>query len=161
MIFTGNGDRGRSNILNRKGIFKDDIVFDVLGTIDELSSNLALAKAYGDDEVKNITEQIQDELIYVAAFFAGGDLFAFAAAAKKIEKKIMSYTVEKAEGFAIGNGNICAAQFDVSRTVCRRLERAVVRYTKNRDSAYESVAYFNRLSDYLFVIARNEEAKNS
>ena len=159
MIFTGNGDRGRSNIINQKGIYKDDIVFDVLGTIDELSANLALAKAYGDGDLKSEIESIQRELVSVAAYFAGGDLFAFAAATKMTEKKISQCGDDELAEFSIGDGNVCAAHIDIARAVCRRLERAVVRYTKNRDSAYETVAYFNRLSDYLFALARREEKK--
>lgn len=162
MIFTKRGDGGKSSIMNSEPIFKDEFIFDVLGTVDELSANLGAAKAIGSSKVKDAVQSIQRELVSAAACFAGNGDFDFDRAAELMERDILSlkpYCMDIGS-FALCGKNHCSAQLDVARTVCRRLERLVVKYVREEGKHEASIAYFNRLSDYLFVIARAAEEEN-
>lgn len=158
-VYTKCGDCGKSSVINDNDIPKYDIIFDVLGTADELGAFLGLARSE-QMEQSEMLECIQTELVYASACLAGGNAFDWAAHTKNFEEFI---DVLDAPGVCpttiiISGKSRYGALLDVCRTVCRRLERCVVRAAEQNKCPAETVAYYNRLSDLLFIMARRYEA---
>lgn len=154
MIYTKNGDKGKSDLINKKEISKSDIVFDVLGTVDELSAFLALAKIVCSGDFFENIETIQSDLIKIGAACAGGNEFDFLCAARDLEEKIDALKENCPCELVIYGKNEKSARLDVARAVCRRCERVLVKYCEESGFTNDAVAYFNRLSDYLYILAR-------
>lgn len=159
MLYTRNGDCGKSSLIGKNDVPKDDIIFDILGTVDELSAFLGLAKLSCGSDTALKAEEIQKELIEVCAAFAGGKAFDFSEAVKNTEKKTDALSTHNdcLHEFVLYGKSEASARFDISRAVCRRVERLVVKYSACAECPENSVAYFNRLSDYLYIMARCEE----
>ena len=151
-IYTKTGDSGKSDTISDEEVSKDAAVFDVLGTIDELSANIGVAKSEADKELQSILGRVQTQLISVAAYAAGGEKVDFNSLTLENENLIDEFSakVTLPDNIILSGKTLNGARIDVSRTVARRLERVVVS-SKLYD---ESLAYFNRLSDLLFVLAR-------
>ena len=151
-IYTKTGDNGKSDTISDEDLSKDSCVFDVLGTIDELSAYLGVAKSEADKELQSILGRLQTQLIGVAAYAAGGDKVDFNLFTLENEKLIDEFSakINLPDTIIHCGKTLIGARIDVSRTIARRLERVVVASKK----LGESLAYFNRLSDLLFVLAR-------
>lgn len=151
-IYTKTGDSGKSDTISDEELSKDDLVFEVLGTIDELSCALGVAKSEADIELQKVIGRVQMQLISVAAYAAGGEKVDFVSLTGECENIIDKFSAEVKlpDTIILSGKTLTGARIDVSRTVARRLERVVVS-TKKFD---ESLMYFNRLSDLLFVLAR-------
>lgn len=155
-IYTKAGDTGRSSTLNRTSLAKDSPVFALLGTLDELSAHLGVAKAQCDSGVKDIINGLQSALISLSGEVAGAKKFATDEEIKKLEESIdkIEPAIPPFEGFVISGATISGAQLDVCRTVCRRAERAAVSAQQRGGITKQLIAWLNRLSDLLFVLAR-------
>lgn len=151
-IYTKTGDNGKSDTISDEEVSKDAAVFDVLGTIDELSCALGVARSEAEDELQKILGRVQTQLISVAAYAAGGEKVDFVSLTGECENIIDKFSAEikLPDAIILSGKTLIGARIDVSRTVARRLERVVVS-SKMFD---ESLMYFNRLSDLLFVLAR-------
>ena len=156
MLYTRKGDCGRSSLIGESDISKDNIIFEILGTVDELSAFLAMAKLVCADDVAAQLEKIQRQLIDVGTAFAGGREFDFSKAVEEFEEKIDFYERQNVcpDGLILYGKNEPGARCDAARAVCRRAERLVVKHSSCADCPKNAVAYFNRLSDYLFITAR-------
>lgn len=163
-IYTRTGDKGQTRIIGNEVIAKDHSRVEAYGTIDELNSYLGVIMASSQlaADLKEELYQIQQLL-----FDCGTDIATPAgymeprtpdAAVKWLEDRIDQYTniPPKIESFILPGGNLEASQLHFARTICRRAERRVVTFMSESDSnANQSVLIFlNRLSDYLFVLAR-------
>lgn len=159
MITTGCGDTGKSSTISQRDISKGDLIFDILGTVDELSAFLGIAKCECDGALNKSIEYIQKELLTIGGYFAGGGDFDFSFAVKRIEEDMNTYEPDKVcpNGFVLYGGNKAEAFTDAARAVSRRLERLVVRFFEKNEAPDGATAYFNRLSDYLFILARCAE----
>ncbi len=159
MITTGCGDTGKSSTISRRDISKDDLIFDILGTVDELSAFLGITKCECGEPLNKSIENIQKDLLTIGGYFAGGCDFNFSVGVKRIEEDMNTYEPDKVcpNGFVLYGGNRAGAFTDVARAVSRRLERLVVRFFEKNEAPDGATAYFNRLSDYLFVLARSAE----
>ncbi len=159
MITTGCGDGGKSCIVGQSGISKSDLIFEVLGTIDELSAFLGLAKYESNSPVKESLEEIQNELLKAAGNIACGCEFDFEKGISDIEKNMQSYNPDKVcpNKLVLYGETKSGACIDMARAVARRLERLIVRFFESGRTTAAVVAYFNRMSDYLFVLARFTE----
>lgn len=158
-IYTRQGDEGYTQLGDKK-IPKDDALVEVIGTLDELNSNigLALAFAIADTTIRECLTRIQHDL-----FDMGGELHlpAYKAiTAEKVtflEKQLDAWndTLPPLKEFVLPRGNPACAAIHVARTVCRRAERCLVhRHRQVPLDNPELLRYINRLSDLLFVIAR-------
>ena len=135
------------------------------GTVDELSSHLGLlASMLPEGEDKETIQRIQNNLfnvctnlatdqeqtpLYPSAYLPEGEI-------ERLEKEvdtIMKMLPEK-QGFILPGGTKEAAQAHVCRTVCRRAERRIVELSITTQISSEVLQYINRLSDYLFVLAK-------
>jgi cob(I)alamin adenosyltransferase len=170
-IYTGGGDRGRTSLFSGERIAKDDIRVEACGDVDELNSLLgaviaSLPSGCGD----RITEllQIQSDLFHVGACLATtGENPTFEGTrnfpienARFLEEAIdrMDEKLPRLGQFILPGGHPAACWSHVARCVCRRAERHTVRAVRQSSSDGDVYAgaliYLNRLSDYLFMLAR-------
>ncbi|HET8774797.1 MAG TPA: cob(I)yrinic acid a,c-diamide adenosyltransferase [Thermoanaerobaculia bacterium] len=160
-IYTRTGDHGETSLFGGKRVAKNDARIEAYGTVDELSSFLGVARASGvPGEVDAVLEQVQRDLFDVGAHLASPGTSRFpgvdAQRIAELETAIDAMERELAPltNFILPGGTLAAAQLHVGRTVCRRAERCVVGLHDESPATLSSVAYLNRLSDYLFVAAR-------
>jgi len=167
-IYTRTGDHGTSGLLTGERRSKDDLIFDVLGTCDELSSSLGICIQYLSDhaELVSYLQQIQCRLFEIGSCVAANFLsekYKFDEDGKHtldLESQIdqMTQKLEPLKNFILPVGPGVHLHF--SRAVCRRCERSVqklIRQQEEKDEIRkknEVAIYLNRLSDYLFTLAR-------
>lgn len=155
-IYTKVGDNGRSSTLNRTSLPKNSPVFQLLGSLDELNSNLGLAKIIAPEGVCKIIEELQKDIISVSGEVAGAKKFAYSNEVAKLEKSIdeIGAAVPEFEGFILPGKTEASARLDVARTVARKAERAAVESQTRGGITKDLLAWLNRLSDLLYVLAR-------
>lgn len=159
-ISTKTGDQGKSSISTGKRLHKDELIFEVLGTQDELNAwlGLSLSKLSNYFEIqKKFLVEVQDCLFKIGAQLAGSHKVKLSLDnLAKLERK--SHSLQETMGqnwtqkFLFPGGDEAAATIDVARTVCRRLERAIVKFSRHSPTPPLILQYINRLSDYLFVL---------
>ena len=162
-IYTKTGDGGESSLYGGTRLPKSDLRFEAYGTIDELNATLgeALAQAGVEIFVAELT-RIQSELFNVGAELAlapGQESKAALVGIQetaKLEQRLdeMQAELPELKNFILPGGSALGASLHHARTVARRAERAVVRLSGSLAVRPELLAYLNRLSDYLFVLAR-------
>ncbi len=159
MIYTKKGDEGYSGNIKNARYQKDYVLFELLGTVDELSSNLGLAKIESMEVVSQTITALQKEFILLNAYIAGGAYFDTKAATARIEKLIDAFSAKvKRDGqFTISGQTKAGAYLDVARTVARRAEREAVKASKVFLVKKEELSYFNRISDLLYILARYQD----
>ncbi|HVG25651.1 MAG TPA: cob(I)yrinic acid a,c-diamide adenosyltransferase [Thermoanaerobaculia bacterium] len=160
-IYTRTGDRGETSLFGGARVAKNDARIQAYGTVDELSSFVGVARASRlPAAVKATLEQVQHDLFELGAHLAspGTSRFAGVDAQRiaELEQAIDAMERELAPltNFILPGGSTGAAQLHVARTVCRRAERLVVALHDDSAATQSTIAYLNRLSDYLFVAAR-------
>lgn len=155
-IYTKSGDNGFSSTATRTSLSKDSPIFNLLGTLDELSSVLGLAKCKAQNNVGEIVEKLQSSIISVSAEIAGGKKFADDGEIKSLENSIDSIesAIPPFEGFILPGKTECGALLDVARTVARRAERICVTAKKIGGVSKYVMVWLNRFSDLLYVLAR-------
>ena len=152
IITTKGGDKGYSRVYGGKRLRKDDLVFEALGSLDELSSLLGVLIAKASDEgLKETLSLIQRDLYKIMAFIAGkrDEDLSLEARINFFEREInkVSQKSEVLNRFVLPQGSELTAFFHFARAVARRAERRVVRVEKNE----QVLKYLNRLSDFLFA----------
>ena len=165
-IYTKTGDDGTTGLLGPGRVGKDDPRIDSYGTVDELNAVLGLARAAGglDQDADTLLARIQNDLFAVGAALADPDptgKFHNAVAegyAQRLETEIDRLEAElpPLTQFILPGGSPAASQLHLARTICRRAERLVVHLGRRpeTDVPLHLIAYLNRLSDFLFVLAR-------
>jgi len=165
-IYTKTGDDGTTGLLGSGRVDKDDPRIDSYGTVDELNAMLGLARAGQglDRQADALVAQVQNDLFVVGAALADPNpsgRFHNAVAegyAERLEAEIDQLEAElpPLSQFILPGGTPAAAQLHLARTICRRAERLVVHlgHQPGVDVPHHLIAYLNRLSDFLFVLAR-------
>lgn len=160
MIYTKRGDQGKSRLKASQYLAKDGPLFKALGTIDELNSWLGLIRSFNpeDKRLDRTLKSRQTELFLISQELAGykkGKKLSLAKV-RKLEKEIDSWQKElkKINHFIFPGGKKLGSLIQVSRAVCRRTEQEVVTLNKEEKINKNILAYFNRLSDWLFILAR-------
>ena len=166
-VYTRTGDRGTSVLLSSgvDRVGKDALIFDVLGTLDELSSVIGLVLcSCSIPTVRSELETIQHHLFEVGSCVAANNRssrFAFndRQLIVDLEKQIDRMTEELPElrNFILpGGGSQTGSFVHLTRAVCRRCERLMTRWMNESSGGEETVMgiYLNRLSDYFFTLAR-------
>lgn len=166
-IYTKKGDAGQTSLGGGQRVAKDHLRVAAYGTVDELNSQIGVALAVGLSEpLATVLSEVQNEL-----FDLGSDL-AFVEEDKatyrlpqiegrhieRLEDLIdeMTTVLGPLENFILPGGSLGSAQLHVARTVCRRAERDVSALACEEVIGANVLAYLNRLSDALFVMARYE-----
>jgi cob(I)alamin adenosyltransferase len=165
-IYTKTGDDGTTSLFAGGRVPKTHPRVDAYGTVDELNAILGAARAHGVSErADHWLEQTQNHL-----FHLGADLATPAEAASDhvvrvtveqvtwLEQSIdrMNDDLPPLKQFILPGGTAGAAMLHVARTVCRRAERCVVELSQQEVVSKQVLPYLNRLSDWLFVLARWE-----
>ena len=164
-IYTKTGDKGMTSLANGQRVEKKCERLEAYGTIDELNSQLGLLMTYCTDEKdKRFLTEIQRVLFVIGGSLAGAKTDK-ALSTESMEAEIDRFTaiVEEAQEdkrfhFILPGGSRAAAIAHVCRTVCRRAERAMLRV---EDAKEDELKYVNRLSDYLFILARKLNVDNN
>ena len=154
-IYTKVGDNGRSSTLTRTSLPKNSPVFELLGALDELNSQLGTVKIQTNEGIKTIIEALQSDLISLSGEIAGAKKFATQEEIKKLEKSIdsVSGAIPEFSGFTLPGATKDGTALHVCRTVARRAERAAVSAQQRGGITKELLAWLNRLSDLLYVLA--------
>jgi len=164
-VYTRRGDQGQTSLVGGQRVSKACARLEAYGTVDELNSHLGLLAAMlPDGHEKSFVERIQNNLFNVCTNLATDqdetELYPSAylpdGAIKELEQEVDSITHEMPErlGFILPGGTQEAAQAHVCRTVCRRAERRIVALAETATVTSEVRQYVNRLSDYLFILAK-------
>ncbi len=164
-IYTKTGDKGETSLFGGKRVSKDILRIETYGTVDELNSILGIARCmntnhFVDDVLLNVQKQL---------FTLGSDLASpYSNKSKKnifrigeaeiinLEKLIdkMEADMNPIKNFIIPGGVLLASYVHFARAICRRIERMAVRLSKKEKVNKFVLIYLNRLSDFLFVLAR-------
>lgn len=171
-IVTKGGDQGETSLLYGGRVAKDDPRTEAYGALDEAISALGLARSLSTNSaVGERILELQRDCFTVGAELATAKgqrarleahfptLEADAADALEAEVHQLEATVGLPDGFVIPGGSPAAAAIDLGRTLVRRAERRAVGLQRQGELENpEVVRYLNRLSDLLFMLARQEEA---
>ena len=172
-IYTKTGDMGRTSLLGGTKVFKNNPRIEAYGTVDELNSYIGLLSDFSNDEnAKNILKEIQDRLFTIGAELACDpekhsrmtlpDLHESDVALLENEIDKMQEELPVMKNFILPGGNPAVSFAHVARCVCRRAERCTVNLQENNGAVEQLIIkYLNRLSDYLFVLARYLGMKNN
>ena len=163
-IYTKTGDIGETALYGGKRISKADLRIDTYGTTDELNSWVGLLRDVNtNDADRELLKAIQDRLFTIGATLAADpanhklkvpDLHE--ADVEVLEKAIdaMDAVLEPLRNFILPGGHIYVSYCHIARTVCRRAERLAVALNHESELPPLIIKYLNRLSDFLFTLAR-------
>jgi cob(I)alamin adenosyltransferase len=161
-IYTKTGDKGMTSLIGGTKVPKSDLRIEAYGTVDELNSWIGLCKDLLKDEAgKKILLEVQDRLFTIGSSLACDpqkepkmkipDLHE--PDIELLEKEIdrMNDAIPPMKNFILPGGHPTLSKLHITRCVCRRAERCIVRL---EDDELITIKYINRLSDYLFVLSR-------
>lgn len=157
-IYTRTGDKGTTGLGDGSRVEKDHIRVEAFGTVDELNSAIGLIRA---EELPQGMDELFSEIQH-RLFDLGGELsipgytVIEAGNTLALEQTLDNYneSLPMLKEFILPAGGRATAQCHLARTICRRAERRVYTLSKSETVNSASIAYLNRLSDLLFVIAR-------
>jgi len=165
-IYTKTGDKGTTSLIGGTKVFKNDIRIETYGTIDELNSHIGLVTDYTPDEhQRDILKQVQDRLFVIGSSLACDpdketgmhipDLKEEDIALLENEIDSMNERLPPMKHFVLPGGHAAVSSTHIARCVCRRTERLCVNMQQHELFVEPLIIkYVNRLSDYLFVLAR-------
>ncbi len=170
-IYTKTGDQGKTSLYGGTRVKKSNLRIDAYGTVDELNSYIGLVKDQLEDkEVNKELLRIQNKLFALGAMLAtpldkeklkdGSDRLKI----EKIEQTEIEYLEDKMDEmnkslspmthFILPGGHTTVSFCHIARCICRRAERIAVELSDIEEINAYILIYLNRLSDYLFVLAR-------
>lgn len=165
-IYTRTGDDGSTALFAGGRVPKHDLRVECYGTVDELNSALGLARALralpGTDDRLHL---VQRQLFHLGADLAtpleSSPAFVVRVRPDEVywlEMQIDSMTndLPPLKAFILPGGVLSASQIHVARTICRRAERLATALSEHETLSPQALPYLNRLSDFLFVLARWE-----
>lgn len=170
-VYTKTGDTGTTSLFGGTRVSKDNIRIESYGTVDELNSYIGLIRDQEmPEEYKKILIEIQDRLFTVGAILAtppekevmkNGELrlknlgiIESDITLLENEIDIMEDSLPQMTHFVLPGGHSTVSYCHIARCVCRRAERLAVQLSHEEPINEMAVKYLNRLSDYLFVLAR-------
>jgi len=165
-IYTKTGDKGKTSLLGGTRVSKSNDRINTYGTVDELNSFLGLVSDLDPEPNRKIfIRAIQSRL-----FTIGSSLAAETERARDFKPDLeetdilalenaideMNESLPEMKNFIIPGGHQLVSTTHISRTVCRRAERLVIKLGETEEIEEIIIRYLNRLSDYLFVLARKQ-----
>ena len=161
-IYTRTGDDGSTGLLGSERVGKDSLRVEAFGTLDECNAAIGIARSLiAEEDIDQILENVQSLL-----FSAGADLACPSETAKlervhsddieKLEKTIDALEEELSplKAFILPGGTTSSAHIHLSRSICRRAERNIVRLSHSEATNPSVLIAVNRISDLLFVVGR-------
>lgn len=166
-IYTRTGDNGTTGLVGGARRPKHDLRFAAIGDVDEANSMIGLARLHTAKEKKykkydDMLRRIQHDLFDLGADLAtpykspDNALRIIDSQVVRLEKEIdaLNKNLKPLKSFVLPGGNDLAAALHFARTVVRRAERTACALDQKEKTNVEAIKYLNRLSDFLFVLAR-------
>ena len=155
-IYTRTGDDGNTGMADGTRVAKDDLLVCAIGDIDELNSQLAVLACFAPDNFAQAISIIQNELFNAGAELSMGQQMLKQHNVDRLEHSLdeLNRFLSPLKEFILPGGGLAASHCHVARATCRRAERSLVCLDKQKALNKDLKAYINRLSDYLFVLAR-------
>jgi len=163
--YTKTGDNGTSAVCSDQRLPKSALLFDVLGTLDELNVCLGFVASSELSEVSTTVSMLQQDFFDIGSLLAKSS--SQATLLEKFDKRVLKFeelidnldtSLPRLTSFILPRGALDACYLQQSRVVCRRFERLLTRFFLKEDYSEDIVhvlqKYFNRLSDLLFILAR-------
>ena len=165
-IYTRGGDTGITSLGNGDRVKKDSLRVECYGEVDELNATIGVAICFCSNRQKKNLKKIQNEL-----FDIGADLCmpqkkekydSISKGVINLEEEIdkMNSKLSSLTSFILPGGTKSSSFLHLARTVTRRCERTLVKLNSKEKIDPEIIKYINRLSDFLFVLARIENIKD-
>lgn len=170
-IYTKTGDKGQTSLFTGHRVPKNSHYIAALGSVDECNSSIGASMAFlpKEPEFQEVWKQL--EFVQHALFDIGAALATprSLAPSNKVSKthfdadeiSLLEKWIDKMETslpkltyFILPGGHPAAAMLHIARSICRKAEREVVPLSEKADVSENVLIYLNRLSDYLFVLAR-------
>ncbi|MDR0937822.1 MAG: cob(I)yrinic acid a,c-diamide adenosyltransferase [Mediterranea sp.] len=173
LVYTKTGDRGTTSLVGGTRVLKTNIRLHAYGTVDELNAYMGLLATYLHEADLSFVLFVQHKLFTIGSNLATDQERTELLRAsivkqedvERIEDEIdkIDEQLPELKAFILPGGVRGAAVCHVCRTVCRRAERHILTLSETFPVSHEVLAFINRLSDYLFVLARkmNFEKQNS
>jgi len=164
-IYTKTGDDGSTGLIGGARVGKDDLRIECYGTIDELNATIGLCASIADGNLRQWLTPVMNELFVIGARLATPEdqknTSTWMPALNEMMVHRLEEQIDEAEKqlaplqcFILPGGTDLAARLHLSRTVCRRAERLLVHFSRTHPLEDLLMRYVNRLSDWLFVLAR-------
>lgn len=162
-IYTKTGDTGETALFGGKRLPKSHVRIEAYGTVDELNSWIGVLRDLTDtSETKDLLKAIQDRLFTLGSNLASDpdkDMLTPDLTENDIQQleraiDVMNEILPPLKNFILPGGHTTISFCHVARCVCRRAERQVVALSLHEPVEGLIIQYLNRLSDYLFVLAR-------
>ncbi|MBS7563499.1 cob(I)yrinic acid a,c-diamide adenosyltransferase [Mucilaginibacter sp. Bleaf8] len=163
-IYTKTGDQGLTSLIGGSRVPKYHLRIESYGTVDELNAHIGLIADQDIQPVyKDVLKQIQNRLFTIGAMLAAEpdkskiiipDITEGDITLLEEQMDVMNTTLPELKHFILPGGSTAISFCHVARCVCRRAERLVVQLAQESDVDEKVIIYLNRLSDYLFVLAR-------
>jgi cob(I)alamin adenosyltransferase len=168
-IYTKTGDKGLTGLVSGRRVLKSDLRLECYGTVDELNSALGMVRSSLESnpnlkkEFDEILNSIQNELFNIGSRLSCDDGVILTKLPNVSDQSItfmeshidrMTKDLPELKNFILPGGNEPASILQWSRTVCRRAERLTVKLAQDEKIEALLIQYLNRLSDFLFVMAR-------
>ena len=166
-IYTKGGDSGYTSIVGGKRIKKSSYIIEAIGNVDELNAFLGLTINYLDSNKKKIIQHIQNDLFDLGADIAtpltrkGNTIRLNKSQTIYLENEIdkINTRLKPLNSFIIPGGDKVSGLLHLARTINRRCEISIVKLKEKQKINLETLKYINRLSDLLFVLARQTNKK--
>mgnify|MGYP001354648666 FL=1 len=160
-IYTRTGDNGKTSLLSGKRVNKHDKRIVAYGSVDELNSVMGIVRDFSPKKYKNEIFKIQNKLMIIASQLSNDKNYKNIPNISKkdtgfLENAIDRMTIEldPLKNFIIPGGNKLVSFTHLARCVCRRAEVNITELKEKEDLNREILLFINRLSDYLFTLAR-------
>ena len=161
-IYTKGGDSGYTSIVGGKRVKKSSKIIEAIGNVDELNATLGIVISNMKVKHKKVLQNIQNDLFDIGADLATpfnkrkNAIRIKAEQILHIEKEIdkRNKNLKPVKSFILPGGNQTSSLIHLARTINRRCEISIVKLSETHKINKEILKYINRLSDYLFVLAR-------
>ena len=157
-IYTKSGDNLQTSTFNDNRVYKNDIIIEINGTIDELQSSLMIAYNFViQDDIKDILLRICKQLYSLGYSISSQQVILTANDVENIESLIDTYqqNLPNLNDFVYPGLTKEASFIHMARTICRRVERLLISFYLNHEIIKFNLQYINRLSDLLYILALN------
>ncbi len=160
-IYTRTGDNGKTSLLSGKRVNKYNNRIIAYGSIDELNSILGVVRDFSPEIHKDEIFKIQNKLMIIASQLSNDKNYKNIPNINKKDTEFLENAIDRMttkldplENFLIPGGNKLVSFTHLARCVCRRAEINVTRLKEKEELNKEILLFINRLSDYLFTLAR-------
>jgi cob(I)alamin adenosyltransferase len=175
-IYTKTGDKGETGVIGGR-VSKNSTIIESVGSLDELNASIGMITSINQDNLlNNQLFKLQNIIFCAGSVISGAKIECdFNKYTKELENEIdyISKDLKVLTNFILPGGTQISANLHLTRTICRRAERCLVRYIESLESikpknmkvetsrVSEIIKFVNRLSDYFFVLSRYLNKKSS